>query len=95
MARTGEWGVRLYLFEDNGASTARVVLDTGTNTLTGHGKAQYTSKDVDVPEIGDELAASRAMSDLATQLMRTACDDLEGVRASSPAARTPSTDPAD
>ncbi len=82
MARTGEWTVRLYLFEEGRTTKARMVLDTGTTSLTGHGKARCQPADVDVPEIGDELAASRAMSDLAGQLMQTAYDDLEGVRAS-------------
>ncbi|MGG7569342.1 DUF1876 domain-containing protein [Streptomyces sirii] len=94
MARTGEWGVRLYLFEEAGTTKARMVLDTGTTSLTGHGKAQCKPEDVDVPEIGDELAASRAMSDLAAQLQQTAYDDLEGVRAHSQATRTQPTEPA-
>ncbi|MER7154999.1 DUF1876 domain-containing protein [Streptomyces lydicus] len=82
MPRTGEWSVRLYLFEEDRTTKARMVLDTGTASLTGHGSAQCRPEDVDVPEIGDELAASRAMSDLAAQLMKTAYDDLDGVRAS-------------
>ncbi len=83
MTRTGEWTVRLYFFEEDRTTKARVVLDTGTTSLTGHGRARCQPEDVDVPEIGDELAASRAMSDLAAQLMKAAYDDLEGVRASS------------
>ncbi|BDM69369.1 hypothetical protein HEK616_28560 [Streptomyces nigrescens] len=94
MARTGEWGVRLYLFEEDGTTKARMVLDTGTTSLTGHGTAQCSPEDPDVPEIGDELAASRAMSDLAAQLKRIAYGDLEGVRAPAAPARTRRTEPA-
>ncbi|MEU9119965.1 DUF1876 domain-containing protein [Streptomyces sp. NPDC048506] len=83
MTRTGEWTVRLHLFEEDRTTKARMVVDTGTTSLTGHGRARCQPEDVDVPEIGDELAASRAMSDLAAQLMKTAYDGLEGVRASS------------
>ncbi|MFD8544497.1 DUF1876 domain-containing protein [Streptomyces sp. NPDC059649] len=92
MARTGEWGVRLYLFEEDGTTKARMVLDTGTTSLTGHGTARCGPEDPDVPEIGDELAASRAMSDLAAQLKRIAYGDLEGVRAPTAPQRT---EPAD
>jgi len=35
--------------------------------------------DPDVPEIGEELAAARALHDLAEHLLRTAQDDIEGV----------------
>ncbi|MFF3744284.1 DUF1876 domain-containing protein [Streptomyces kronopolitis] len=87
MSRTGEWAVHLYLFEEDRTTKARAVLDTGTTSLTGHGRARCQPEDPDVPEIGDELAASRAMSDLAAQLQKTAYDDLEGVRASAPANR--------
>ncbi|MGP3980061.1 DUF1876 domain-containing protein [Streptomyces sp. KR80] len=83
MSRTVEWKVRLYLVEEDGITKARAVLDTdtGSASLTGRGVARCNPEDVDVPEIGDELAASRAMSDLARQLMRAADRDLEGVGA--------------
>ncbi|MCK7622191.1 DUF1876 domain-containing protein [Streptomyces sp. RS10V-4] len=80
MARTLEWKVRVHLFEEDTATKAHVVLDTGTATLTGRGTARCGPRDPDVPEIGDELAVSRAMHDLAQQLARTAAGDLEGVR---------------
>ncbi|MGW1362258.1 dsRBD fold-containing protein [Streptomyces chartreusis] len=88
MPHTAEWKVRLHLFEDDeGATKARVVLDTGTTTLTGHGSAQCNPADTNVPEIGDELAASRAMNDLAQQLLNVADRDIEDVGASRPSAR--------
>ncbi|ANZ13800.1 protein of unknown function (DUF1876) [Streptomyces noursei ATCC 11455] len=80
MARTLEWKVQLHLFEEGSTTKAHVVLDTGTTTLTGHGTARCNPHDPNVPEIGDELAASRAMDDLAGQLARAASDDLEGLR---------------
>ncbi|WP_328681282.1 DUF1876 domain-containing protein [Streptomyces sp. NBC_00322] len=79
--RTLEWKVGLYLFEEDGTTKARVVLDTGTSTLTGHGTARCSAEDPDVPEIGDELAAGRALKDLAAQLTRIADRDLESVGA--------------
>ncbi|WP_369254644.1 dsRBD fold-containing protein [Streptomyces sp. R35] len=79
MLHTVEWKVRLYLSEDGGTTTARVVMNTGTTTLTGHGAAHCNPADADVPEIGDELAAGRAMHDLAQQLVNTAERDIEGL----------------
>jgi hypothetical protein len=64
-----------------------VVLDTGTTALTGHGVAHRDPADMDVPEIGDELAAGRALHDLARQLVDIAERDIEGMRALGPRTR--------
>ncbi|MFF7132386.1 MULTISPECIES: DUF1876 domain-containing protein [unclassified Streptomyces] len=90
MSHTAEWTVRLYLFEDEGTTKARVVLDTGTTSLTGHGAAHCNPGDIDVPEIGDELAAGRALHDLARQLVNTAEDDVEGMGTSARKREVPS-----
>ncbi|WP_275461535.1 DUF1876 domain-containing protein [Streptomyces noursei] len=84
MAKTTEWPVRLILVEEDGTTRARVELDTGTQELTGHGRARCSPGDQDVPVIGDELAAGRAMKDLAGQLIRLADHDLAGVGAAPP-----------
>jgi hypothetical protein len=81
MKRTLEWKVGLYLSEEDGTTKARAELDTGSATYTGNGIARCRAEDVDVPEIGDELAVSRAFKDLAAQLMRVADRDLESVGA--------------
>ncbi|MET8946856.1 DUF1876 domain-containing protein [Streptomyces sp. NPDC004542] len=91
MSHTAEWKVRLHLFEDDdGTTKARVVLDTGTTALTGHGTAHCHPADTNVPEIGDELAAGRAMHDLAHQLLNVAGRDIQGTGAP----RTSSPEPA-
>ncbi|MET7648270.1 DUF1876 domain-containing protein [Streptomyces sp. NPDC005426] len=76
MNRTEEWTVRVDLSEDHGTTKAEAVLDTGTAKLTGHGVARCSPQDPDVPTIGDELAASRAMRDVAGQLMSVADREL-------------------
>lgn len=81
MARALEWKVRLYLSEEDGVTKARAVLDTGTAALTGRGHAQCSPDDVDVPEIGDELAAGRALGDVAQQLLGIAQRDIEDLTA--------------
>jgi uncharacterized protein DUF1876 len=88
MSHTAEWKVRIHLFEDDdGTTKAHVVLDTGTTALTGHGTAHCHPADTDVPEIGDELAAGRAMHDLAHQLLNVAGHDIQAMGASRPSAR--------
>ncbi|MDQ0988867.1 DUF1876 domain-containing protein [Streptomyces sp. V3I7] len=84
MPHTEEWTVRLQLFEEEGTTKARVQLDTGTTQLTGHGVAHRNPSDADVPEIGDELAAGRALHDLAGQLVSAAERDIEGMGAERP-----------
>ncbi|WP_181764352.1 DUF1876 domain-containing protein [Streptomyces albidus (ex Kaewkla and Franco 2022)] len=81
MATMNEWNVRIFISENEGTTTARAVLETATNTYTGRGMARCNPQDVDIPTIGDELAASRAMAELGRQLMRVADRDLQGVGA--------------
>ncbi|MDI2125589.1 DUF1876 domain-containing protein [Yinghuangia seranimata] len=45
--------------------------------LRGWGTARKNPADRDVPQIGDELAAARALSDLAHRLLTVASDDIE------------------
>ncbi|MFE6286069.1 DUF1876 domain-containing protein [Streptomyces sp. NPDC057877] len=83
MPHTVEWTVRLHLVEDDeGTTTARVVLDTGSAAFTGHGAAHCHPADTNVPEIGDELAAGRAMNNLAQQLLDAGERDIDSVGAS-------------
>lgn len=77
MARALEWKIRLFLSEEDGSTKARAVLDTGTSALTGRGRAQCSPEDTDIPEIGDELAAGRALGDIAQQLLAIAEHDID------------------
>jgi hypothetical protein len=83
MAHTVKWKVGLYLYEEEGTGTtkARVVLDTATAQYTGYGDAHRNPADMDVPEIGDELAAGRALDDLGRQLIDVARRDIEDMEA--------------
>ncbi|GLV84567.1 hypothetical protein Slala03_42560 [Streptomyces lavendulae subsp. lavendulae] len=81
MTHAEQWQVGVYLDEESGTTTARAVLDNGTTIMTGRGKARCNPQDVEIPAIGDELAASRAMRDLAGQLMRAADRDLAAMGA--------------
>ncbi|GAA2258685.1 hypothetical protein GCM10010145_34270 [Streptomyces ruber] len=72
-----QWTVQIYLTEDGDETHARAVLSTrDTSTLTGRGTARRNPVDRPVPEIGDELAAGRALEDLAVRLHDVATDDI-------------------
>ncbi|MFD5246143.1 DUF1876 domain-containing protein [Amycolatopsis sp. NPDC058340] len=74
------WTVEIFIDEHEAQTraTARLVNRDGTG-LTGVGVARLNPADSDVPEIGDELAASRALSHLAHRLLDAAAADIEGV----------------
>ncbi|NJP94617.1 DUF1876 domain-containing protein [Nonomuraea sp. FMUSA5-5] len=65
-----QWAVQIYLAEDGDDTHARAVLTTrdGQERVAGTGHARRNPSDPSVPEIGDELAASRALADLADKL---------------------------
>ncbi|MFE4632050.1 dsRBD fold-containing protein [Streptomyces sp. NPDC056773] len=88
MTHAEEWKVGLYLIEEDGTTKARAVLEDGKSMMVGRGRARCNPQDVEIPAIGDELAASRAMRDLAGQLMRAADRDLAAAGAAPPAPRT-------
>ncbi|MFJ3903878.1 DUF1876 domain-containing protein [Streptomyces sp. NPDC090025] len=88
MTRHLEWKVGVDLVEEGGRTTAEARLDTGTSTVTGHGTAHRNPADADIPAIGDELAAGRAMKDLAGRLMRAADREMEAAGADTVPRRT-------
>ncbi|WP_329069922.1 DUF1876 domain-containing protein [Streptomyces sp. NBC_01429] len=75
--RTKQWSVQICLTEDDDNTRARAVLTTDdTSHIAGNGAARRNPVDRAVPEIGDELAASRALEDLAIRLHDVASDDI-------------------
>ncbi|MGW3498519.1 DUF1876 domain-containing protein [Streptomyces sp. NPDC001020] len=79
------WTVQIYITEDGDDTHARAVLTTrDTSTVTGRGEARRNPIDRPIPEIGDELAVSRALEDLAIRLHDVASDDI--VQLAGPAA---------
>ncbi|MEW2409777.1 dsRBD fold-containing protein [Streptomyces griseoviridis] len=77
-----QWTARIYLTEDGDETQARAVLTTQdswreeTAHLVGRGTARRDPGDRAIPEIGDELAAGRALEDLAIRLHEVASDDI-------------------
>ena len=53
------------------------MLALGDRRLGGWGRARRNPADPDVPRVGEELAAARALSDLAHALLDEAADLIE------------------
>ncbi|MFC4533423.1 dsRBD fold-containing protein [Sphaerisporangium dianthi] len=74
-----QWTVEIYITEDDedDRTVARAVLLNRAGTL--HESAGYARRnpiDRPVPAIGDELAAGRALADLAAKLTEDAAEDV-------------------
>lgn len=75
---TRTWKVDIQLAEDGQHTRAVAVLHTDAGTELRHeGLARRSPADRDVPEIGDELAACRALAGLAQDLLEAAVGDVE------------------
>ncbi len=65
------------LIEDGTRTRAQVTFEIAGKRFEGVGLAHRSPDDPSVPEVGEELAASRAFSDLAHQLLGAATDRIE------------------
>lgn len=72
------WNVQLDIGEEGRETRCEARLTGKDSTvLVGEGTARANPADENVPYIGDELAAARALSDLAHQLLHSAAMDIE------------------
>ena len=71
MVVTKSWTVQIHLMEEDGRTLADAVLrpPDGEEQMRGVGRARLHTGEPDIPKIGDEVAASRALSDLAHKLL--------------------------
>jgi hypothetical protein len=77
---TTTWSVDIHLSEHEGMTRAVAKLHTNDPTkLVGTGFARLNPTDRDVPEIGEELAAARALHALADRLLGAAVGDISDV----------------
>ena len=74
------WTVDVYVGEDDGQTYAEAALndDIGNHVL-GTGRARVSPIDINVPEIGDEIAVGRALTNLGHRLLHTAAGDIETI----------------
>jgi hypothetical protein len=79
--QTRTWHVEVFLSEeDDGRTRAEAVLRTGADTELRHtGLARRNPADLEVPEIGDELATCRALNGLAQDLMEATIADVQAL----------------
>ncbi|GIH81386.1 DUF1876 domain-containing protein [Planobispora longispora] len=73
------WNVEISIAEDDDdtVTTARAVLSTPNGRRhESVGRARRNPGDRPVPEIGDELAAGRALADLASKLLGDGANDI-------------------
>jgi hypothetical protein len=74
---TKSWSIEVSLTEDADTTHARAVLELGDRVFDGYGMARRNPSDPDIPRIGEELAISRALSDLEHQLVHAAVAAIE------------------
>ncbi|GAB6987674.1 DUF1876 domain-containing protein [Nocardioides pyridinolyticus] len=75
---TRTWHLQIDLFEQDTSTRAEVVMRTDAGTELRHvGIARRRPGDHDVPEIGAELAACRALSGLVHELLDATIADLQ------------------
>lgn len=73
MNQTRTWDLHVHIVEKDRETTADVLLSTEAGAVvTGRGAAHRNPRDTDLPEVGDELAVSRALSQLAHKLLDAA-----------------------
>lgn len=80
MIATRTWNVQIFLTEEGERTRADAVLHSGAMPeLRGVGHAHRTPRALTVPEIGDELAAAEALSELSTRLVASAALDIDAL----------------
>ncbi|RZU53218.1 uncharacterized protein DUF1876 [Krasilnikovia cinnamomea] len=80
MTHIRTWNVEISIseHEDERNTYAEARLHSGARPmLRGEGQARRRPSDQEVPEIGDELAVARALSDLGHRLLEAAVADIE------------------
>ena len=79
MTAVDSWPVEISLREDGREPRAEARLTTQTGAIVGHGLARRNPDDQEVTQIGEQIAAARALSDLAHQLLSDAAGQIEGI----------------
>ena len=71
------WTVEITFSEDEDKTRADAILTAGAEELEGWGRARRNPADPDIPSIGEEIAAARALSDLSHHLLDRAAHRIE------------------
>jgi hypothetical protein len=79
MTTVDTWPVEISLHEEDGKTRAEARLTREGADISGRGLARRNPDDQEVTQIGEEIAAARALSDLAHHLMNDAAGQIEGI----------------
>jgi hypothetical protein len=79
MTTAVSWPVEIFLHEEDSRTRAEARLIKEGAGAIGHGLARRNPDDQEVTQIGEEIAAARALSDLAHQLLNDAAEQIEGI----------------
>ena len=79
MTTVDSWPVEISLHEEGRETRAEARLTRETGGMVGHGLARRNPDDQEITQIGEEIAAARALSDLAHQLLSDAAGQIEGI----------------
>ena len=71
------WTLRFETREDEDHCDIVVHLDAGDRSLSGYGRSRRNPVDPSLPQVGEELAAARALQDLARHLTEDAWNMIE------------------
>jgi len=71
------WQLVFETREDDDHCDMVVHLDAGDRSFAGHGRSRRNPADPSLPQVGEELAAARALQDLATHLTNDAWQTIE------------------
>ena len=79
MTTVDSWPVEIALREEGRETRAEARLTKGRAGVVGQGLARRNPDDQEVTQLGEEIAAARALSDLAHQLLDDAAGQIEGI----------------
>jgi hypothetical protein len=71
------WTVEIVFTEDEDRTRADAFLQGGNIEMRGWGRARRSPGDPDVPVVGEEIAAARALHDLGHHLLERAAQMIE------------------
>ncbi|MGZ6638820.1 MAG: DUF1876 domain-containing protein, partial [Solirubrobacteraceae bacterium] len=68
------WTVNISFTEEGDRTRADAILDLASQKFHGFGQAKRAPADPNVPVVGQDLAAARALSDLSHKLLEAAAE---------------------
>lgn len=71
------WAVNISFTEEGDRTRAEAMLELASQKFHGFGQAKRAPADPNVPVVGQDLAAARALSDLSHKLLEAAAERIE------------------